>query len=68
VELVLLFGFIIEKFTTVSFFTLQIVLIVYEVLLPGRVLFACYVDHRYCLYITYLLNYLLTYSMEQSPS
>jgi hypothetical protein len=51
VKLVLLAGFIIEKFTTVCFFTLQIVLIVYEVFLPGRVLFACYTDHRYRLYI-----------------
>ena len=39
------------RFTSVSFFMLQAVLIIYEVFLPGRGLFACYVDNRYHLYI-----------------
>ena len=33
------------------FLTLQALLIVYEVFLPGRVLFACYMGKRYHLYI-----------------
>jgi hypothetical protein len=36
-----------RRFTCVSIFTLQAVLIVYEVFLPGRVLFAYYMDQRY---------------------
>jgi len=39
------------RFTSVSFFMLQAVLIVYEVFLPGGGLFACYVDNRYHSYI-----------------